>query len=249
MGKNTKISWCTHTFNPWHGCSKVSAGCQHCYAETMTKRWGDDYWGKEGKRRFMGDKYWAQPFKWNDEAKRDLKPALVFCGSMCDVFEERRDLIDVRDRLWNVIGSTPWLRWLLLTKRPENIEALMPIYAREQAWYARVWLGVSVENQKAVERVKILADIPVNVRFISAEPLLEYINIAPWLKHYSWVIVGGESGRGCRPMKEEWAKHVLMQCRETNTSFFMKQMGGFPDKREKMDDIPNGLKIRQIPME
>ena len=197
----------------------------------------------------MSDKYWAQPFNWNAKAKKDLKPALVFCGSMCDVFEKRKDLDDARDRLWNVIGATPWLRWLLLTKRPENIRDLMPNHAPDQQWYPRVWLGVSVENEKAIERVKILTQIPANVRFISAEPLLESINVAPWLDKISWVIAGGESGKGSRPMKEEWAKHLLMQCRETDTAFFMKQLGGYPNKRDQMDDFPNGLRIRQFPMD
>src|SRR5712671_6808752 len=123
MAKNSSIEWTDHTFNPWWGCSKVSPGCNNCYAETWAKRVGEKIWGKDEPRRFFTDKHWDEPLKWNDEALSSGTRRRVFCASMADVFEQRTDLNPWRARLWKLTEETPKLDWLLLTKRPENIAA------------------------------------------------------------------------------------------------------------------------------
>ena len=126
MGVETKIAWTDHTFNPWWGCVKVSPGCANCYAETFAKRTGHAVWGAETDRRFFGDKHWAEPVKWNLAAAKAGVRRRVFCGSMCDVFEGPRPLLDDwRDQLWTLIRYTPNLDWLLLTKRPESLAEAM----------------------------------------------------------------------------------------------------------------------------
>ncbi len=127
MGK-TAIEWTDYTFNSWWGCVKVSEGCKNCYAERFATRFGFDVWGPDKARRFFDDKYWAEPMRWNAEAEREGVRRRVFCGSMCDVFEAGNDawLTHNRARLWDLIERTPALDWLLLTKRPENIEGMLP---------------------------------------------------------------------------------------------------------------------------
>lgn len=172
MGKNSGISWTDHTFNPWWGCEKVSPACDHCYAETLANRWGHEVWGKGSKRRFFTDKHWREPFKWDAAAKAAGRSARVFCASMADVFEDRGDLDSSRQRLWDLIGQTPNLTWMLLTKRPENILGMVP-----GRWTSipprNVWLGTTAENQRrADERIHKLLRAPAVVHWLSAEPLL-----------------------------------------------------------------------------
>ena len=194
MTRHTAIGWTDHTFNPWWGCTRVSPGCQHCYAETFAKRTGNAVWGKEAPRRFFGDKHWAEPLRWNAEAERSGRPALVFCASMADVFEDRPDLGGERERLWGLVASTPSLIWQLLTKRPENVLRLVPVAWTEWAdafgerheprWPANVWMGTTVEDQqRAEERIPRLLEIPAPVRFLSCEPLLGHVDLNPpgWL--------------------------------------------------------------------
>jgi protein gp37 len=180
MGENSKIAWTDHTFNPWHGCTKVSAGCAHCYAEAQAQRFGTA-WGPTAERRLFGDKHWNEPIKWNRAAKEAGVRARVFCASMADVFEDRADLQDQRVRLWKLIAETPCLDWLLLTKRPDNIRRMLPtIEIGDEALprFDNVWLGVTAENQRAAdERIPLLLEAPAAVRFISMEPLLEKIDI------------------------------------------------------------------------
>jgi len=118
MGKDSKIEWTHHTFNPWWGCVKVSPGCEHCYAEAFAKRVGKKVWGAQSDRRFFGDPHWREPLKWHDEAVITGERRRVFCASMADVFEDRDELIPHRIRLFQLIANTPKLDWLLLTKRP-----------------------------------------------------------------------------------------------------------------------------------
>ena len=113
MGKNSSIEWTDHTFNPWWGCAKVSPGCENCYAEAWAKRVGEKIWGASQSRRFFGEKHWDEPLKWNEDAKSGRCRRRVFCASMADVFESRKDLNPWRKRLWSLIGDTPWLDWLL----------------------------------------------------------------------------------------------------------------------------------------
>ena len=197
MAELSTIEWTTHTFNPWWGCTKVSDGCKFCYAEAIARRYGNDVWGVNKPRRTFGEKHWAEPLKWNAAAQAAGQRARVFCGSMADVFEDRRDLDAERVRLWVLIAQTPWLDWLLLSKRPECVRALAPWGNK---WPRNVWLGTTVEDQRrAEERLPILAGIPAVVRFISAEPLLGQLDLAPWLRRLDWVIAGGENHRIARP--------------------------------------------------
>lgn len=233
MGEHSKIEWTHHTFNPWWGCQRVSPGCENCYAETFSKRVGLKVWGPTSDRRFFGEKHWAEPRKWNDKAARSGVRERVFCASMADVFEippaRNTQAIDMQSRarhdLWRLIETTPWLDWLLLTKRPQNIETLT--WWKE--WPANVWLGTTVEDQKrAEERVPILLDIPAKVRFLSCEPLLEevYLGRALFLGGIDWVICGGESGNGARPMDPNWARALRDQCVSSGVAFHFKQWGG-----------------------
>lgn len=166
MGKHSSIEWCDHTFNPWAGCVKVSPGCAHCYAETLSKRFGQHIWGpaKTTPRRMMRDAYWRQPLTWNAHALSLGVRKRVFCASMADVFEDHPMVASARLRLWDLIEQTPGLDWLLLTKRPEHVHTMLPA-----AWLAtpphNVWFGTSVEDQqRANERIPALLNVPAAVR-------------------------------------------------------------------------------------
>ncbi len=182
MSENSAIEWTDHTFNPWEGCAKVSEGCKNCYAETRNERWhGGQHWGVSAPRLMRSEANWAAPLKWNRDAQRLGVRARVFCASLADVFEDRPDLIEPRSRLFDLIAKTPWLDWLLLTKRPENMKEMVPSTWREAgAWPSNVWAGTTVENNEMLlERVPYLLDVPARVRFLSIEPLLEEIDLDP----------------------------------------------------------------------
>ncbi|GAM97334.1 bacteriophage protein gp37 [alpha proteobacterium U9-1i] len=162
--------------------------------------------------------------RWNVEAENSRQRPRVFCASMADVFEDRRDLDVHRERLWLLIDSTPHLDWLLLTKRPQNVAALAPWGTR---WPENVWLGATIENQKvADERMDDLAAIPARVRFVSAEPLLSALDLRHWLgPKVHWVITGGESGGKARPPNPTWFRSLRDQCQERGAAFHFKQWG------------------------
>lgn len=216
MAEHSKIEWTHingnpgHTFNPWWGCQRVSPACEHCYAETFSKRLGKKVWGVTAERLFFGDKHWQEPLAWHRKAIKKAERHGVFCGSMCDIFEDRRELDGHRERLWKVVESTTSLDWLLLTKRPESVAVMAPW---GESWPANVWLGTTVEDQRrADERLPHLLQHPAVVRFLSVEPLLGPVDLRPFLPHVDWVILGGESGGGARPMQIEWARSVRDQC-------------------------------------
>lgn len=185
MGKNTAIQWCDHTFNPWVGCTKISPGCDHCYAEGWAKRSGHpDLWS--GSRRRTTPANWRQPLKWNAEAERSGVRARVFCASLADVFDN-----DVpgewRSDLGALIRATPNLDWLLLTKRIGNAAQMLPVMDSSRPgyrpWHERwpwsnVWLGITVVTQEEADRdiPKLLAT-PARIRFLSCEPLLGPISL------------------------------------------------------------------------
>ncbi len=226
MAKDSAIEWTHHTFNPWWGCTKISPGCKHCYAETFSHRIGQDIWGARADRRFFGDAHWREPLKWNAEAFAVGERRRVFCASMADVFEHRTELNPVRERLWKLIADTPGLDWLLLTKRPERVLASVPW---GKTWPTNVWAGVTAENQKwAEKRIPLLLELPATVRFLSCEPLLGPLDLQPWTKgkrRVDWVIAGGESGHKARPMNPEWARSLRDQCHAANVAFHFKQWG------------------------
>ena len=177
MGSNSKIEWTRHTFNAWVGCSKVSAGCTRCYAESLAKRTGLAIWGDSGTRHVTSDAYWQEPYKWATAAGRLGERHRVFCNSLADVFEDRPDLSAPRHRLWKLILDTRHsLDWLLLTKRPEHFD-MLPLSLADS-----IWLGVSCENQAtADERIPLLLQAPAAVRFVSVEPMLGAIDLSRFL--------------------------------------------------------------------
>jgi len=241
MGKNTLITWCDHTFCPWWGCVKVSHGCDHCYAEAFAQqRLGLPIWGdpKTTARRFMGDAYWRQPLAWDRAAARDNVRRRVFCASMSDVFEHHQELDEPRQRLWTLIERTPWLDWLLLTKRPQNIARMLPPGWLEQP-RENVWLGTSAESQPWAERrIPRLLSIPAVVHFVSAEPLLGPLDLAPFLapERVNWVIGGGESGAQFRPMDVDWARGLRDQCQAAGVAYFHKQGASrYPGQQQELD--------------
>lgn len=160
---------------------------------------------------------------WNREAEHARVRRRVFCSSMADVFEDHPANNEERPKLWDLVNRTPWLDWLLLTKRPENIRAMVP-----DDWgsgYANVWLGTSIEDERVIDRSHTLVSTPAAVHFLSIEPLIGRIPNVP-LIDIEWVIVGGESGAGCRPMLEDWVLEIQRQCDDAHVPFFFKQWGG-----------------------
>lgn len=296
MGEHTAISWTDHTFNPWTGCARVSPGCQNCYAEGWAKRSGLVEWGVNGTRRVTSDANWRKPLKWNRDAEAAGSPALVFCASLADVFEDRPELDEPRGHLFELIGHTPHLIWQLLTKRPQNVMRMVPYGDTARTWPANVWIGTTVEDQqRAHERIPHLLEVPAPVRFLSCEPLLNRVHIDGWLpfpvpcacgqplppqnywhgyestwphvicghcgtlnvedededgngiiahwppdsdrspccdpytgptRGVDWVICGGESGPGHRPLDADYARALRDQCAAARVPFFFKQHGG-----------------------
>ena len=233
MSKDSHIEWTHHTFNPWWGCTKISPGCTHCYAETWAKRLGQNVWGTGAPRRELSSSYWREPFAWNEEAARRGARARVFCASMADVFEDRRDLDERRARLWRLIDETPNLDWLLLTKRPQNVKRLAP-WAHH--WPENVWLGATAENQRWLDRrMPHLISLNARVLFLSCEPLLGFLDLSQWIdgakrgqyRCIDWIIGGGESGYHARPMHPEWLTTLRDQCIAAGIKFHFKQWGNW----------------------
>ena len=184
MGEVTGIAWTDHTFNPWIGCAKISAGCANCYAAVDTfarsrRAQGLELWGENAARHITSTPYWRGPLKWDRAAREAGVRRRVFCGSLCDVFEDRPDLDNPRILLFELIQSTPNLDWLLLTKRPVATKAWLIGSRLQGLWpMPNVWLGTSVENQCAAdERIPVLLSIPAKVRFLSMEPLLDRVDL------------------------------------------------------------------------
>lgn len=249
VAKDSKISWTHHTFNPWRGCTKVSDGCKHCYAETMSKRNPAvlGLWGPQGVRAPAAESYWKQPERWNHEAQASGERRRVFCASLADAFEgpetmpvESWPVVEAaRTRLFALVERTRWLDWLLLTKRPENMPRFAPLsWAR--GWPDNVWAMTSVENQKEADRrIPLLLQVPAKVRGLSCEPLLGDVDLTHWLKYgefspygrraIHWVIVGGESGADARPMFAAWARSLRDQCIDAGVAFHFKQHGEYLD--------------------
>ena len=232
MAENTKIEWADHTLNPWVGCQKVSPGCDLCYAETLAVRFKMAEWGPHGVRRPASERQWRQPALWNLKAQRDGVRRRVFCASMADVFDNQAPP-GARERLWQLIADTPLLDWLLLTKRPENIRKMLPSDPGLPSWrdgYPNVWLGISAEDQERYDhRWPILASVPAFNNFVSIEPMIGEID--PFLKLLyplpDWIIVGGESGPGARPMQADWVRYIAHECHMTDVAFFFKQWGHY----------------------
>lgn len=258
--KNSKIEWTHHTFNPWWGCTKISEGCRNCYAESHSARVGYSskgsqfpIWGPSSERRTMSDKHWLEPIKWNLKAQYAGGRERVFCGSMCDIMEDHRTAAFERPKLWELIQQTPCLDWLLLTKRPENFAKYLPPSWLQQP-RPNVWLMTTVESQDTAWRAQELAKVPAVVRGLSCEPLLSHVDFSETPRvwdHIHWVIAGGESGHGARPMQADWARSLRDQCQVAGVPFFFKQWGEhapvnvlFPDLAPGIDSLMRVRKDR-----
>ena len=229
MAKYSKIQWCTHSFNPWIGCTKVSEACDDCYAEEGDKRWHwtPQGWGPGKPRHRTSNENWKQPLKWDREAAASGIRARVFCASLSDVFDREVDPA-WRSDLWDLIRQCPHLDWQLLTKRPQLIASYLP--SDWDSGWPNVWLGTSVENQRrAGERIPHLVAVPAVVHFLSVEPLLGAITFKS-LADIEWIIVGGESGPTPRPMEPSWVLDIQAQCKSAGVPFFFKQWGGVNKK-------------------
>lgn len=236
MAETTAIEWCDSTFNPWTGCTKISPACDHCYAEGWAKRSGAVQWGNHPRRRTT-HAYWRNPVKWQEHAVAFFaehgRRRRVFCASLADVFDNQVDPEWRRD-LFALIRACPDLDWLLLTKRPQNIIRLS-LLAGGLPW--NVALGTTVEDQPraGLNLPHLLAAksaLSPLYAFVSTEPLLGRLDLWPWLDPHQlyrsrldWVIAGGESGSGARPMHVEWVRGLRDQCQQANTPFLFKQWG------------------------
>lgn len=180
MAENSKIEWTDHTFNGWWGCMKVSEGCQHCYAETFSKRVGRNIWGPAATtERWRTKGPWRDILKWDKRAKADGVRRKVFCQSMSDFFEDHPQLVSWRNEATEILEQLEWLDVQLLTKRPENIARMTPAFWTRYQWPAHVWIGTSVENQEAADkRIPELLKVPAAIRFLSCEPLLGPVDIS-----------------------------------------------------------------------
>lgn len=224
MAQKTGIEWTDVTWNPVTGCDKVSQGCKNCYAERFAERFRgtDDHPYEMGFDLTLRPERLEEPLSWQ-------KPRRVFVNSMSDIFHEDIDL-DYIQRIFEVMAEADDHIFQLLTKRSERAKEL----ASELPWPDHVWMGVSVENQDNAHRLDDLREIPADTRFLSCEPLIGPLDLD--LDGIHWVIVGGESGPGCRPCKKEWVMSIRDQCREADVPFFFKQWGGpHKDKGRELD--------------
>lgn len=241
MSEKTIIAWTDHTWNLAWGCTKISPGCTHCYADTLSSRYGHDVWGPKAPRRTFGDKHWREPLKWNAKAQAEGGVHRVFCSSMCDNFEDHATIAAEREKLWPLVRSTPHLHWQLLTKRADRIADNLP--ADWGHGYANVWLGVSIENNDYAWRADCLRQIPAAVRFVSYEPALGPLDKLD-LTGIDWLIVGGESGPGYRPMDLQWGRDMRDRCRGSGVAFFWKQSSAY---RTEMGTTLDGETIKEYP--
>lgn len=220
MSDKSRIEWTDATWNPVRGCSKISPGCTHCYAETFAERFrgvaGHPF--EQGFDLRLVPEKLGEPLRWG-------RQRMVFVNSMSDLFHP-----DVPDdyivAVAKVMTLANWHTYQILTKRPERMAGLLETRMRESALQSHIWWGVSVENRKqGLPRIDLLRSAPVRVRFLSIEPLLEDLGNVDF-RQIDWAIVGGESGPGARPMKEDWVRSLRDQCNRASVAFFFKQWGG-----------------------
>lgn len=262
MALETKIEWCDATVNLWWGCAKIHTGCRNCYAETLSHRWGNDIWGVNKSRKKIKSAF-SDLNKLQKKAAAKGIPITVFMGSMMDIFESSKDLVDasgvplegstgeVRSELFKRISDGEYndLIFLFLSKRPERIELSIPSGWMEKP-PSNVWFGLSISDQKTTNQ--FLSDFismsPANANlFLSVEPQVGPISfgkIEPYRsitnKIINWVIQGGESGHGKRPFKLEWAYALQRECKAAGIPYFFKQI-------DKVQQIPKEYLIREFP--
>ncbi len=234
MSLDTTIEWTEATWNPVTGCSKISSGCAHCYAERMAKRLSamGQYRYRNGFRVTVHPDLLEQPLLWK-------KPCTIFVNSMGDLFHKEVPFEFIQ-KVFGIMSHTPWHTYQILTKRAERLEAL----AANLVWPVNAWMGVTVEDSDYKYRIDLLRKVPTSVRFISFEPLLGSIKEIN-LQNINWCIVGGESGPGSRPMLPNWARTIRDNCLEQGTPFFFKQWGGV--RKKKNGRILDGEEWNQFP--
>lgn len=224
MSDKSAIEWTEATWNPTTGCDRVSAGCDNCYALTLSKRlkaMGNPKYQNDGDPRTSGPGFGVAihpdalrvPYSWK-------RPRVVFVNSMSDLFHARVPIGFIK-QVFDVMGDTPHHTYQVLTKRARRLERI----ADKLDWPSNVWMGVSVESADHFDRIRDLAKVPAAVRFLSCEPLLSALPELP-LDGIDWVIAGGESGFNARSVDPEWIRDVRDQCVATRTPFFFKQWGG-----------------------
>lgn len=221
MSAKSTIEWTDATWNPVRGCTKISPGCKHCYAETFAERFrgvkGHPY--KDGFDLRLVPEKLAEPLRWRT-------PRMIFVNSMSDLFHTGVPDAYI-EAVARVMVAANWHTFQVLTKRAERMAALLKSQLRFAAEQRHIWWGVSVENREyGFPRIESLRKAPAKVRFLSIEPLLEDVGVVD-LRGIHWAIVGGESGPGARPMKKEWVISLRDQCRRAGVPFFFKQWGGF----------------------
>jgi len=220
MSENSKIEWTDATWNPLRGCTKISPGCKHCYAETFAERFrgvkGHPY--EQGFDLRLVPEKLAEPFQWSG-------PRTVFVNSMSDLFQPEVPDAYIEDVV-RVMVEANWHTYQILTKRSERLRDLLSTKLRFAADERQIWWGVSVEDKKyGLPRIEHLRTAPAAMKFLSIEPLLEDLGIFD-ISGIDWTIVGGESGHGARPMEQEWVEKILRACRRQKVAFFFKQWGG-----------------------
>lgn len=240
MSANSAIEWTEATWNPVTGCDKVSPGCAHCYAETFAERWrgipGHPY--EQGFDLRLWPERLNHPLRWK-------RARMIFVNSMSDLFHERVPDAFIRS-VFDVMETANHHTYQVLTKRPKRLLELAP----SLPWLSNVWIGVSIENRRFVERADALREIPAAVRFISAEPLLGPLEGLD-LSGINWLIAGGESGSGHRPVHADWIRKLRDQCVTDDVAFFFKQWGGTRPKSggraldgRTWDEMPDRVRPR-----
>jgi protein gp37 len=231
----SSIEWTEVTWNPATGCTKISAGCNNCYAERMAKRFKAMGVAKyeAGFSLKVHPEVLEEPYSWNS-------PRTVFVNSMSDLFHKDIPFQFIQD-VFRVMNETPKHTYQVLTKRSDRLKQLGPLLN----WTENIWMGVSVEDQTAVRRIEDLLAVGAEVRFLSIEPLISRISDLK-LHGIDWVIVGGESGPGARPMNEEWVTEIRDQCISQTVPFFFKQWGG--TNKKKTGRILEGRTWNEMPI-
>lgn len=232
----SSIEWTEMTWNPTTGCDKISAGCKFCYAEVMSKRlqaMGVEKY-KNNFEITVHEEELQTPYQWK-------KPKIVFVNSMSDLFHKDVPIEFIR-KVFKVMKENPQHVFQILTKRAD----VLRYYDSEGwlDWTHNIWMGVSVENEKVTNRIKLLQKTKARVKFLSCEPLIGPLPDLN-LKGIDWVIVGGESGRKPRPMKKEWVKEIKTQCKKADVAFFFKQWGG--TNKKKTGNLLDGKKYLEMP--
>jgi len=218
--RTTKIEWTESTWNPTTGCTKISLGCKHCYAERMAKRlkaMGNKKY-KNGFQLTMQPDVLNDPYSWRN-------PRSVFVNSMSDLFHEKMSFEYIQ-KVFKVMNDNLRHTFQILTKRSD----VLLEYSKYLNWTKNIWMGVTVESQPFSHRIDELTKTTAFVKFLSLEPLIEKVKISN-LTEIDWVIVGGESGPGARPILEEWVVCLKNQCQSQNIPFFFKQWGGANKKK------------------